>query len=220
MDPEQLKAFAAEVEKRLKAEGFSTIADLVAAYQSALADKDKAVEARDKFSASLEEARKELRSRGGEMGTLKQEITQLKEQLAAASGTVPQAPSDTPPATKPLEEQLSELEGSLTDGQRKAADELLEKMTDEESLQFTQDKKHRLEFLTGLKNDPALLVVARPKSFWSKAATPVAPAGESAYEQLVKRVRGTHPGPSGAPGASRTGAPAGAGPRQSADWLK
>jgi hypothetical protein len=220
MDPEQLKAFAAEVEKRLKAEGFSTIADLVTAYQSALADKDKAVEARDKFSASLEEARKELRSRGGEMGTLKQEIVQLKEQLAAAPGTVPKAPDAPPPATKTLDEQLSELEGSLTDAQWKAADEILSKMTDDEALTFTSSKKDRLEFLTGLRNDPALKSVVRPKSFRAPAVPAPAPAGESAYDQLVKRVRGTGTGPSGAPSPSRTGAPAGAGSRPSADWLK
>lgn len=222
MDPEQMKAFVAEVEKQLKAEGFSTIADLVGAYQAALADKEKAVEARDKFSTQLDEARKDLRSRGGEMGTLKQEIAHLKEQLAAAQESTPSPASNTPPpAEKPLDEQLSELEGSLTDEQWKAADDLLAKMTDDEALRFTSSKKDRLEFLTGLKNDPALKSVVRPKSFRTPAVAPAAaPAGKSAYEQLVERVRGTRVGPSGAPAASRTGNPAGAGERPVADWLK
>jgi hypothetical protein len=156
------------------------------------------------------------------MGTLKQEITQLKEQLAAAPGSVStQTPPPPPPPEKTLDAQIKEIEDSLTDGQRKAADELLEKMTDEEALQFTQDKKHRLEFLTGLKNDPALRVVARPKSFWNKAADPAAPAaGENAYDVMVKRIRGTRPGPSGAPGVTRTGNPAKAGERTAAEWLK
>jgi DNA repair exonuclease SbcCD ATPase subunit len=222
MDLEQMKAFIADVEQRLKAEGFSTVSEMVGAYQSAIADRDKAVTARDKFNAANDEAQKIIRSRGGEMGTLKQEIAQLKEQLAAAQGTKPQASeTHTPPAVKPLEEQLKELESSLTDAQWKAADALLERMTDAEALTFTQSKKDRLEFLTGLKNDPAMQVVERPKSFRASTNKPAdTPSGENAYEQMVKRIRGVRPGPSGAPAAVRTGNPAQAGQRPVAGWLK
>jgi len=221
---DQIASRLKDWEDRVKAEGFTTVGELVGAYQSACADRDKAVAARDKFNAANDEAQKIIRGKAGEIGQLKQELAHLK----AAQGTEPQAPQNPAPPqqqqpgapVKTVDESLAEIEAGLTDEQWQAADALLEKMTDEEAVRFTNNKKDRLEFLTGLKNDPAMQVLQRPKSFRPQAPTQQPPAdGKSAYELVMQRIRGTVPGPSGSAGAGRTGNPANAGKRPVANWL-
>jgi len=61
-----------QIQKKIKSEGFSSIEELIESHQKVSADLTKAEEARDKFSEANDEAQKIIRSKGGEIGTLKE----------------------------------------------------------------------------------------------------------------------------------------------------
>ena len=204
MTLEELQAWRKAVESKLKAEGFASVEEAVAAHGAAVANLAKAEAARDKFKEDNDKAREIIRSKGGEKSALLQEIEDLKKQVEelkggsteGAGGTKP--PAQNPPA-KSVEDELAEVEASLTDDQWAVADGYLAKMDDDTALKYADDKKTRLEFLRGLKNDPALKPLSRPKSFRPQAAKP----GESpqpqedAYTALQRMLGRVVPGPNG-----------------------
>jgi chromosome segregation ATPase len=205
---------------QLKAEGFEAVEELVAAFQTVSAERDTAVKARDSFSEKLEESKKAAREKSGSIGALKQEIEDLKAQLQEA----PKGEAVATPAvaTKPAAEELAELEKNLTEEQWNVADKLLEAMSDDEAAKL-KDPKEKLAFLKGLKGDPRLQKLERPKTLRPQA--PKAPesgasAAESLYDQVAKRVKGVIPGPGSASGVRKTGGPADAGERPEPAWLK
>ena len=201
-----------KVNDKVKAEGFASVEELVSSYQTACADRDKAVAARDKFNAANDEARTIIRTKGSEIGTLNQEIEGLK---AAASGAdqgtgapAAQPPSSAPPTAPVLseEEELSQVEASLSDEHWNAADTLLGTMTDEEATLVAEDKKIRLAFLKELKGDKEIVPVARPKSLRPVAEekAPAAVSADTLLAEFKKRLRGPLRGPSGVPTVGKT----------------
>jgi len=185
----------AEIEGKLKAEGFSTVEELISAYQTASAERDKAVAARDKFNENNDAAQEIIRSKAGEIGTLKQEVEQLKqenEELKKGGGGTPAAP--TPPA-KSVDEELTEVEASLTPEHKKLADQYLEKMDDEDAARVAGDKKTRLAFLKGLRDDPANKTLSRPKSLWDTEPKQTPQNEDDVYENLKKKIGVSPAGP-------------------------
>jgi len=218
----------ATINGKLKSEGFSTVAELVTAYQTVSAERDKAVEARDKFSTNNDEAQVIIRTKAGEIGTLKAEVEQLKAQVeagdkGAAAGT-DDPPAGTPkvpvkPVEKTVAEKLAEVEAGIPEELWTQADALLAVMSDEDAERYTSDPQTRLEFLEGLRDDPANKKAARPKSFRKpKEVGAPSPQGEDAYSQLKKKLGIVVPGPGG-PSRSVAGSPVATAKREP-DWLK
>jgi len=213
-----------EIDGKLKSEGFSTVAALIGAYHPATAEKTKAEEARDKFNDANENFRNSLRDKGGQLATLQQENEQLKqenEQLKAGKGTPPPKPNEHEPPAKTVDEELAEVEASLTDDHRKLADEMLEQMDDEDATRVAGNKKARLDFLRRLRDDPENKVLSRPKSLWEKPKPDEndSPTENDLYGKLKQQME-SRVGPRGPHGPSRRrGADKGKPQRPQADWM-
>ena len=210
----------AKMTEVLTSNGFSTVADLVTAYQKELAERKKAEEARDKFNGNNDDAQAIIRTKGGEIGALNEQVLQLQkelEEMKANPGTP--TPAGTPPATPPVvEETLDQVMSALTDEQKAHADALLGKMNDDEAIEIDSDPAVKLAFFKGLRADPSLKTLARPKSFFKDTSTETKPAvKEDYYATLMKRIGVQIPGPSGASG-SQTVQPA-VGTKPTADWV-
>jgi seryl-tRNA synthetase len=222
MDPEKMLE---QINSQLKGEGFTSVDELIGAYQTACAERDAATKARDAFSDKVVEAQKAAREKSGTVGALKQEISDLKTELEDLKGKqaeAPKAPASPAAASKSAADQLAELERQLTDEQWAVADKMLEAMKDEEAVKL-RDPSEKLAFLRGLKEDPQLLKLERPQTLRPTAKKPVeggAPAVESLYEQVAKRVKGVIPGPSTVSGVGKSRGSAGAEDRQAPKWLK
>jgi len=203
----------------LTSSGFSTLAELVTAYQKELSERKKAEEARDKFNGNNDSAQAIIREKGGEIGTLKEQVTQLEKEIEELKANPPKASEGTPPATPPApEETLDQVMSALTDEQKAHADALLEKMNDDEAIAIGNDPEIKLQFFKGLRDDPSLKTLTRPTSFFEKTPTGQEPAKkEDAYTALMKRIGGHIPGPSGASG-SQTVQPK-SGQKPEVDWL-
>ncbi len=215
----------AEIDGKLKAEGFSTVAELISALHQVTAEKTKAEEARDKFNESNENFRNSLRDKGGQLATLQQENEQLKQENERLTEgkeppAKPKAGDPPPPPAKTVEEELAEVEGSLTDEHKKLADEMLERMDDDVAARVASDKKTRLDFLKRLRDDPDNKTLSRPKSLWetpSKEPTP--PSEDDIYDNLKKQMN-SKVGPRGPIGPSRRRSPSSKEPqKQQAGWL-
>ena len=140
------------VNAALTANGFSTVGDLVTAYQKELAERKKAEEARDKFNGNNDDAQAIIRTKGGEIGELKTQVEQLeqeKEQMKTELEKLGKAP--VTPVVPAATETLEEVEAAITEEQWKQADALLEHMTDDEAKKLDADPAERLKFLQGLK---------------------------------------------------------------------
>jgi hypothetical protein len=209
MELAELQAYVSRVEAACKKEGCSSIEELVSALQSAQATATQAETARDKFADELKEAKKHLGSKGGELGFLKQKVTELETELeqAKASNTVtpdPATPTTAPaPPRKSLTEELAEVEAALTDEEWQLADRALELVDDDDdakALAYPQDdkwRKERLDILRGVKSNVALK--PRPSTLRPETAQPKAPAktGESLADQLLKKMTATSVAPQG-----------------------
>lgn len=228
MTPEQLAAALKQYEDALKAEGFASMKEFVGAYQTACAERDKAASARDKFKEAADKHQEAIRTKSGEIGSLKQQIVDMEEQVKEAGATAPAAPaaSAAPAAPAPAapaapavsaEDELAAIEEALTDAQKEAADALLAQMDDDTATEYTSNVDTRLEFFKGLKSDPALKQAARPKSFFKKGKETPAEPKENAYEAILKRVGKVVPGPGGSVAVAREPEqPA----REAPSWLK
>jgi chromosome segregation ATPase len=188
----------------------------------AQANLKKAEEARDKFSEANKEASRIIGSKGSELGILKQELTEAREAVAdlekqlEGKGVSP-TPSTTPTPEKPIEDELAEVEKSLSEEQVQMADALLQaEQDDNRAYALVNDPKERLAFLKELKSDPANR--SRPVSFFAKqedtGSNVSTPGGaETAYERLKKQIKGVPMGPSGHSVRSTGGQPVRTRPR-------
>jgi hypothetical protein len=224
MTLEEALAALRQYEDGLKAEGFASMKEFVGAYQSACAERDKAASARDKFKEAADKHQETIRSKSGEIGSLKQQIVDMEERLREGEANLAPAAPATPatptapaaPAVSP-EVELAQVEEALTDAQKAAADALLAQMDDETAIEYTSNVGTRLELLKGLKSDPALKQVARPKSFFKAGKETPAEPKENAYEAILKRVGKVVPGPGGSVAVSRKPEPT---QREAPGWLK
>lgn len=210
----------AKTQEALKSNGFSSVAELVTAYQKTLAEKTKAEEARDKFNGNNDEAQTIIRTKAGEIGTFKEQVTQLEKEIEELKANPNRAIEGKPPANPPApEETLDQVMAALTDEQKGHADALLEKMNDDEAIAISTDPAIKLQFFKGLRDDPSLRTLTRPTSFFEKTPTgQEAAQEEDVYAALMKRIGGRRiPGPSGASG-SQTVQPK-EGEKPGVDWL-
>jgi hypothetical protein len=212
-DGEKAVSQLAEILSKLKSEGFSTVAELITAFHQETAEKVKAVEARDKFNDANDNFRASLRDKGGTIASQEQEIEQLKKELEQEKGKGG-TPTPAPGDAKKVDEELEEVEKNLTSDQKKHADELLEKMKDEDAALVAGDKKTRLAFLKGMRDDPKLKSLTRPKSFWGAEETPTPGDGKGVYETLLERIPNGPSGPS-----RRPGEPTKEPTKQKASWM-
>jgi len=200
-----------KIETAIRNEGCSSISEIITKLNDSQANLTKAEEARDKFSEANKEASRIIGSKGGELGTVKQEIKDLKETIVDLEGQLKdkgQTPVKTvkdPTTEKTTAEQLSEVEKNLTDVQRELANKLLEaEEDDEKATKMVENPAVRLKFLQDLSTDPENK--QRPKSFFEpeKDADDSSSGELSDYERLLARAKGVAVGPNGK-AVSRTG---------------
>ena len=194
-------------QNKLKKEGFTSVDEMVLHNQSVSAERDQAVTARDKFHADNDEARKIIGSKAGEIGTLKQENETLMKEIETLKGAPPPEPkpNDPPkPPVKPVEEELSAVEDSLTEDHKAVFQALYEaEADDDKALKMIEDKTYRLNLLKRIKSDPEFK--SRPKSaFADKGAVTPPTVVDDPYDVLKKKLGRTPLGPSGG-GAPRGG---------------
>jgi len=196
------------IKKKLAAEGLGSIDEAVTKLQTTQASLVQAEEARDKFLDELKEAKKALGSKGGELGFLKQRVEELEEAAKNASHTEPTPPvkpKEDPPS-KTVDEELAEVEASLTDVQKQAFQSIYEAETDDDKAdKLMKDKPYRLAIVKGLKGDKELRT--RPKSVFGDKVKKEIPSvdGDDPYIALKKRVKGFAVGPAGGGGVSSRG---------------
>ena len=203
---------------KIRSEGCSTIDELITQFHAEKASRAKAEEARDKFAHHNDEAAQIIGGKSTQIGKLTQEledanktVKNLEAQLEekAEKNAEPTPSTQTPPTTqKSVEEELAEVEVSLTDEQWALANELIKVEDEDKAIFLAENKAERLKFLKELTSDPDLKT--RPTAFprTTKPSKP-AEAGETQVNRLLKRLSGVTHGPSGrAPvggqGGSRT----------------
>ena len=197
MTAEEALAAIQGIEKQVKSEGCTDVSELIEKLHEAQAEVQKATTARDSFADEVKEMKKNLGSKGGELGFLKQKVRELEEALeqANASGSEPTTPkgkptevtTEPPKPSKPIGEQVAEVEALLTDDQWNAADQLLTGVEDDElARKLALPTKERLEFLQGLSKDVSVL--PRPKTLRPQKPEQAAPPNDegSLYERLKK----------------------------------
>ena len=180
----------------VKDRGFQTVEEL-------LSDRDKIAEERDHFKEHNEKAQKIIQKQGSELGELRKVTGKPAPKGEGASQE--QASQG---------ESLEEVEASLTDEQRQAADEAYQRASDEEKAQFANDSEARKKLLLTARE----VVKVVPKSLWDKPAKKPH-VGESIdltirklFEKQKKRESysppgagssGSHPKPTGEAGEER-----------------
>lgn len=191
------------IKKKVAAEGCSSLEEMISQLQTSKASLNKAEEARDKFSSDLEAARKNLGAKGGELGFLNQEVERLKSELEEAkknpesnTQAEPTPKVDPPPVpSKTPEEELAEVESSLSEDQWKLADELLEAVEDDDvARQLVKNPAERVKFLKQLSDNPAS--EERPKSFRKKEEPKPPVEADTLVDQLMKKIGRVPIGPS------------------------
>jgi len=203
-------------------EGFESIGELVTKHHEALAELDRAEKARDKFATANDEASKIIGRKGAEHGEMLKQLEEVKGERDALQAKLdgrsdgeptpkPQQNQPPVPPTKSVEEQLTEVEGSLTEEQWKLAGTLLSMVEDkDEAIALDEDPAKRLKFLSDLRSNKE--IKEKPKAFTRKkpAAEPKPNGGETQVEQLLKQLTSVPHGPSGrvvAGGGSRSNQP-------------
>jgi len=193
-----------EMETAIRNEGCSSISEMITKLNDTQANLTKAEEARDKFSDANKEASKIIGSKGGELGTVKQENKDLKATIVDLEGQLkdkglaPVKPVKDPATEKTTEEQLSEVEKNLTEEHWAMSKKLLEaEEDDDKAIEMVENPAVRLKFLQELLADPSNK--RRPTSFREpKNDAEVSSGGEkSDYERLLARAKGVTIGPSG-----------------------
>jgi len=183
-----------KMETAIRNEGCSSISEMITKLNDTQANLTKAEEARDKFSDANKEASKIIGSKGGELGTVKQENKDLKATIVDLEG---QLKDKGLAPVKPVK-QLSEVEKNLTEEHWAMSKKLLEaEEDDDKAIEMVENPAVRLKFLQELLADPSNK--RRPTSFREpKNDAEVSSGGEkSDYERLLARAKGVTIGPSG-----------------------
>ena len=202
------------IESKLRSEGCSSISEFITKHNDVQANLLKAEVARDKFADNNKKAEVIIGTKGGELGTVKQDLEKSETRASTAEARVSELEKQleqngqviTPTTTtteKPIAEQLAEVEGKLSDEQKALAQALMEAETDDDKARkLVNDPATRLEFLSELLTDPATL--QRPKSFFKpeKDEKPASGDVDSTYKRLVAQVKGVTHGPSSSAGSS------------------
>jgi len=198
------------IEAKIRGEGCKNISELITKYNDGQANLIKAETARDKFALHNKEAEVIIGTKGGQLGTANQKVTELELKLTEAETTISdltnklEATGQTviPPTAntteKPIAEQLAEVEDKLTDEQKAQAQALMELVEDDnEAMALVNDPKVRLKFLVELTADPANK--QRPKTFFKPEKAEQTPSGgeETVYQKVLAKLKGTTHGPSG-----------------------
>ena len=196
----------------IKNEGFTDIGAMVAKFNATAAELDRAEKARDKFAEANNDASKIIGSKGAEKGELLKQLEEVKGERDALQVKLDAKPTkepttippktepepNDPPPTKPVAEQLEEVEAGMTDEQWKLAGTLLKMVEDkDEAIALNEDPTKRLKFLSDLASNKQ--VKEKPTAFTRKSASsePQSKKDESLVEQLLNQMNGVAHGPSG-----------------------
>ena len=193
----------------IKNEGFADIGAMVSKLHDTAAELGRAETARDNFATANVEASKIIGNKGTEHGELLKQLEEVKGERDAlqvkldANETKDPANPPTPklndlPPTKPVAEQLAEVEAGMSDEQWKLAGTLLKMVEDkDEAIALNEDPTKRLKFLSDLASNKQ--VKEKPTAFTRKSASsePQSKKDESLVEQLLNQMNGVAHGPSG-----------------------
>ena len=190
-----------EILERLKKEGFDTLDALIASMRATSAE-------RDKFKADNDEARTNIRTKGGEIAELKRKVEEI-------TAKPPEEPEPTSDKGGTAEKELAEIVSKMTDEQWEAADELLK--TIDEMPDKTPEEKNALkrELVDNPEHRVTVLkeIVAgtqkAPITFRRQKKVVADPADEVAalFSSWKKRMGLLPPGPTSSPTSTRGGPP-------------
>jgi len=193
----------------IKNEGFADIGAMVSKLHDTAAELGRAETARDNFATANVEASKIIGNKGTEHGELLKQLEEVKGERDALQlkldanetkdpANPPTLKPNDPPPTKPVAEQLAEVEAGMSDEQWKLAGTLLKMVEDkDEAIALNEDPTKRLKFLSDLASNKQ--VKEKPTAFTRKSASsePQSKKDESLVEQLLNQMNGVAHGPSG-----------------------
>ena len=192
----------------IKNEGFTDIGELVKKLHDTAAELGRAEVARDKFAEANNDASKIIGSKGAEKGELLKQLEEVKGERDALQlkldanetkdpANPPTLKPNDPPPTKPVAEQLAEVEATLTDEEWGVLNQALALVENEdEAIALDEDPAKRLKFVSEFK--ASKILKKRPTAFTRKTvAEPPTPTGETQVDELLKQITGVAHGPSG-----------------------
>ena len=142
---EELSAQLQAMESKIKATGFQSVDELASAYQ-------KANEQREQFRGDNDEARKIISQKSNEIGGLKAKVSEMEGEVAELKKKSGSSESDgnqdgkTKPKEKP-EETADDIDATLTDLQRKRAEEVYAQQDVKTQQKIHRDPEFRKNFL-------------------------------------------------------------------------
>lgn len=158
----------AEQLTKLKERGFETIDDL-------LADRDKTAEERDHFKEHNAKAQKIIQRQGSELGDLRKGTPSKITEDSETGGNSGSSGSEI---------TLAELEATLTEEQKAAAEQAFQNATPEEKEAFVANPETRKKLLIEAKRS----VRSVPSSLFGSTSNGDPAASASADEQRIKEL--------------------------------
>lgn len=165
---DELSAQLKEITEKLKERGFESVDKL-------LEDRDAISETLKKEKDIFDNAQKVIQKQGAELGDLRKKVTTE----SPATGN-----KQEPSASVQKEETVEEIESSMTEEQKKVADEAYKKATPEEKVEFANNPEARKRLLKFAKQT----IISAPESLWSKPST--VNVSQNATEDRIRELFG------------------------------